>query len=133
RRPAAYVADADFAVFLTHVDAGRVEANAHVRFGAVEPVVVEPRQHDVVHGVAGRGVRDERARQEPRDGGVAVREVINIWLLAFGGVLRRQTEAGKTRIAELGRVGGRHRIAAEAEEAEGAALETVRHLLTAVA
>ena len=52
--PGAHVADVHGVAGVAHIDAGRVEPDAHILPVAIELGVVERRQHDVVHGVAGR-------------------------------------------------------------------------------
>src|SRR5262249_55851018 len=113
------------------VEAGRIEADADIARGIVEADVIEWRQHHVVHAVARRDAGDERAHQEPRERRVAVGEMIDVGLAAAFAL--RQAQAGKARIAHVPRIGGRHGVAAEPEEAVGAALEAVRRLLAAAA
>ena len=128
------IADEHRAVGVAHVDAGGVEPDADIGVRTVEPGVVERRQHDVVHGVAGRDAGNEAAHHQPRQRRVAVGEMIDVGLAAAarsaGG---RQIEPAEAGIALVAHVGGRHRVAAEAEEAERAALEAVRDLLVAAA
>src|SRR5262249_48618615 len=64
--------------------------------------------------------------------GVAVGEMIDVRLAAALAAFRK-SKAGKARITHVAHVGGGYRVAAESEEAEGAALEAVRHLLAAAA
>ena len=59
--------------------------------------------------------------------------MIDVGLLPRRVGAARELQAGEARIAEIARVGGRHRVAAEPEEAERAALEAVRDLLAAAA
>ncbi len=59
--------------------------------------------------------------------------MIDVGLLPRRVGVARELQAGEARIAEIARIGGRHRVAAEPEEAERAALEAVRHLLAAAA
>jgi hypothetical protein len=59
--------------------------------------------------------------------------MIDVGLLPRRVGTARELQAGEARIAEIARVGGRHRVAAEPEEAERTALETVGYLLAAAA
>ena len=49
--------------------------DSHRRSGGVEPGVVGPRRHDVVHRRSGERGRHERSHEEPRDRRIAVREM----------------------------------------------------------
>src|SRR5262249_38113709 len=69
--------------------------------------------------------------EETGERSVAVGEVIDIRLARRG--LRRQPQAVEARIAEFAGIAGRHRVAAEPEETERAALKAVRNLFTAAA
>src|SRR5262249_32906690 len=95
-----------------------------------ELLIVEMRQHHVIHGVAGRNVRDERTHQKPSERSVAVWEVIDV-RLSCGAA--RQAQAVEARVAQLAGVVGRHGVASKPEEAERAALKTVRDLFVAAA
>src|SRR5437763_17071198 len=59
--------------------------------------------------------------------------MIDIGLAALGVVDCRQTERGEPGIAGIARIRGGHRVAADREEIERAALEAIRHLLAAAA
>src|SRR5207247_9805543 len=61
---------------------------------------------------------------------VAVWEVIDV-RLPYGAA--RQAQAVEARVAQLAGVGGRHGVASKPEEAERAALKTVRHFFAAAA
>ena len=80
RHAGAHIADEHGVAVVADIDAGRVEADADILPVAVELAVVERRQHHVLHGVAGRDVRQQRAHQQPRERGVAVGEVIDVGL-----------------------------------------------------
>ena len=115
------------------MDAGRIETDADRLIAAVERAIVERRRHDVVHRVARRRAGNERADQEPRDRRIAVGEMIDVGLLPRRVGAARELQAGEARIAEIARLGRRHRVAAEPEEAERTALKAVRRLLAAAA
>ena len=59
------IADTDDVAALAHIDRGRLQADADFVVGAIERAVVEPGEYDVVHGVAGCGVGNKRAHQQP--------------------------------------------------------------------
>ena len=105
----------------------------HSMHRTVEPRIVERREHDVVHGVAGRDAGNERAHQKPRQRRVAVGEMIDVGLAAVRSAGGRQIEPAEAGIAVFADVGRRHRVASQAEEAVGAALEAVGDLLVAAA
>src|SRR5262249_12178441 len=75
--------------------------------------------------------RDQRAHEQAGERGVAVGEMIDIGLTRARAA--RQAEAGEAGGSEIARVGGGHRVATEPEEAQRAALETVRRLLAQAA
>ena len=127
----AHIADEHGVAGVADVDAGRVEPDAHILPVAIKPAVVERRQHHVLHGVAGRDIRQQRAHQQPGERGVAVGEVIDVGLPRPRP--HRQPEALEPGIAEIARVRGRHRVASEPEEAQRAALKAVRHFFAAAA
>ena len=133
QRAIADIGDLCLVAVSADMDAGRIETDADRLIAAVERAIVERRRHDVVHGVARRDAGNERADQEARDRRVAVGEMIDVGLLPRRVGAARELQAGEARIAEIARLGGRHRVAAEPEEAERAALEAVRHLLAAAA
>ena len=120
-------------IYAADMDASRIEAQADRLIGAVERAIVERRRHDVAHRVARRCARNEGAHQKAGDRGVAVGEMIDVGLLPRGIAGVGKPQPGEARIAEIARLGGRHRVAAEPEEAERAALETVRRFLAAAA
>ena len=127
----AHIADEDGLAGVANIDAGRVEPDADILPVTVELAVVEWRQHHVVHAVAGRDVRQQRAHQQPGERGVAVGEVVDIGLPRPRA--RRQPEAVEAGIAEVARVRGRHRVASEPEESERAPLKAVRRFFAAAA
>ena len=131
RHAGAHIAYEHGVAVVADIDAGRVEADADILPVAVELAVVEPRQHHVLHGVAGRGVRQQRAHQQPRKRGIAVGEVIDVGLPRVRP--RRHAEAVEAGIAEVARVGRRHGVASEPEESERAPLKAVRRFLAAAA
>src|SRR5260370_34420240 len=59
--------------------------------------------------------------------------MIDVRLAPFGMVVGGKAKADEARITEATKLERRHRVAAETEEAERAALETIRHLLVAAA
>lgn len=134
-RPRARVGHVHLGIGVTHVEAGRIEADAHGCAVAVELAVVERRQHHVIHAGAGRDVGHKSAHQQAGKRGVAVGEVIDVGLALRGLGRGRQAERIEPGIAEIARIGGRHRVAAEPEEPERAALEAIGGFLaqTAVA
>ena len=102
--------------------------------GAVELRVVERRQHDVVHGAAGRDARDQRAHQQPRQRRVAVGEMIDVGLAR----LRRSPASGSpSPRSPDSRARARRRPAPRRSRApkksERAALEAVGDLVAAAA
>ena len=130
----AHVSDVDAAVAVGDTDAGAVEPDAHVLAVAVELRVVERRQHDVVHGVARRDARHQGAHQEARERRVAVGEMVDVGLVEIRVLaVVGQAETGESGISRFLGVGCRHRVGADAEEIQGAALEAVRDLLAVAA
>ena len=111
--PCAHIAELDAVRDVADIDAGAVEPNAHARAVAIELLVVERRQHDVVHGAAGRDAGDQRAHQKPRQRGVAVGKMIDVGLVPLRAVDRRKPKPAETRIAGVAGVRRRHRVAAE--------------------
>ena len=130
RHSRAHVANEHTLGRIADVDAGRLEPDAHALAAPIELVIVETRQHHVIHGLAGRNFRDERTHQKPSERSVAVWEVIDV-RLPYGAA--RQAQAVEARVAQLAGVGGRHGVASKPEEAERAALKTVRHFFAAAA
>jgi len=102
-------------------------------FGAIERAVVKPGEHNVIHGVAGCGVRHKRAHQQPRQRRIAIGEMINVWLVPFRMIVGGKFKSGEAGIAEAAQIERRHRIAAKPKKPERAALKAVRHLLAAAA
>ena len=100
----AHIGELDPVADVAHVDAGAVEADAHVAAVDIELGVVERRQHHVVHGAARRHRRNERAHQQPRERRVAVGEMIDVGLvhLRIAGV--GQAEPVEARIAGFARI-----------------------------
>ena len=133
RHVGAHIADVHAVAGIADIDAGRIEPDANGLAVAVELAVVERRQHHVVHAAACRHRRHQRAHEEACQRGVAVGEVIDVGLPRSGIRRHRQCQSLESGIAQIARVGGRHGVAAEPEEAEGAALEAVRRLLAAAA
>ena len=85
----AYVGDAGrAAVNGLHPDDGRGQPDPRPVLPAVQHSVVERRHHHVFHGGSRDGARDEPPHEQPRDRGVAVREVeVRIALVRAGLVL----------------------------------------------
>src|SRR5260370_5732050 len=75
RRSGADVADEDNAAGLTHVDAGRIQADANVLAAAIESVVVERGENEIVHRVTRRDTWHEGAYQQTGERGAACGEV----------------------------------------------------------
>src|SRR5437879_6532865 len=97
----------------------------------IERRVVERRQDDILHRASRRDAGNERTHQKPRQRGVAVGEMIDVWLAATTG--RWQPQAREARITHVAQVRRRHGVAAKPEEPMGAALEAVGNLLAAAA
>jgi hypothetical protein len=79
------------------VDDCAVQAEARGRSGLVELGVVGGRGDDVLHRFAGQGAGNQRANQETRDGGVAVRKVEDLGFFLFA---RVEAQAIETRVGE---------------------------------
>ena len=123
----------DLATGLRDVHAGRLQAHADRLPVLIEPRVIERRLDHVLHRAARRNRGNERADQHPRQSRVAVREMIDVGLAPGGVGAARELQPGEARIAHVARLGRRHRVAAEPEEAERPALEIVGDLLAAAA
>ena len=123
RRSRTNIIDHDALARMAHIDAGRVEANTGVMLLAIERGIIETGENDVIHRIAGRNARHQRTHQQPRKRGIAVREVIDVGLLPFRILARRQAETGKAGIPKLSELGCGNRIASERKEAERASLE----------
>ena len=81
-RASAHVGDQHPVGRVAHVDAGRIEADTHVVRSQIEQIVIERRQHDVLHRAPGRDAGNKRAHQKPRERGVAVGKMIDVGLAA---------------------------------------------------
>ena len=79
---------------MTNLHGCRVQANSHRSLGVVQTAVVGASQDHIVHVVAGNRSRHQRAHQQPRDRGIAVRKMKNIRLFFFYFPQIQAVEAG---------------------------------------
>ena len=98
-----------------------IEADPHRIARPVELLVARLREHDVVHAPPRHRRGHELAHQQPRDRGVAVREVIDVGLGQLGGRLLgcRHRDARKSRIRVEPAVQRRQQVGRQPEEVAG--------------
>src|SRR5215472_6107446 len=82
---------------MPHLHNGAVEPDSDRNVIPVQLAVIRFCRDDVLHRRAGDGVRNERAHEQSRYGGIAIRKMKDVWFTLFRG---RQTKPLKPRISE---------------------------------
>src|SRR5262249_5610669 len=118
---------------LAYIDRGRLQTNAYFVVDAIERAIVKGGEYDVIHGVTGRDVRNERTHQQPRQRRIAVGGMINVRLTPFRMIVGWKIKSGEAGIAEAAQIERGNCIAAQSEKSERTALKAVRHLVAAAA